>query len=138
MIWLVNMITLNTTLLHLTFLYFTLKYYYFWILQFRPCKQIAPEFEKLAGIHKGTACLIKVDVDEAADIASEYNIEAMPTFIAIKVTTLLHVLCISHSPLKDYTKHTNDHCTGNQNEPNRCITNYLLFFYSCLLFVVAL
>ena len=43
-----------------------------------PCKAIAPyvtEQSKAQGIH-----LVKVDVDEAGEIAAKYTVQAMPTF----------------------------------------------------------
>ncbi|KAF7286686.1 thioredoxin 2 [Rhynchophorus ferrugineus] len=48
-----------------------------------PCKMISPKLEELAAeftnIH-----ILKVDVDECEDIAMEYNISSMPTFVFIK------------------------------------------------------
>ena len=48
-----------------------------------PCKQIAPAFEALAAEHSDVV-FIKVDVDELEDIAEQFNVSAMPTFIAVK------------------------------------------------------
>ena len=45
-----------------------------------PCKQIAPEFEKLSAQFP-SFFFCKVDVDESADIAQNYGISAMPTFM---------------------------------------------------------
>jgi thioredoxin 1 len=47
-----------------------------------PCKMIAPKYDVLSKENKykeWTFC--KVDVDEADDIASEYGVSAMPTFL---------------------------------------------------------
>jgi thioredoxin 1 len=44
-----------------------------------PCKVIAPELEKLAGEYSNVVVL-KVDVDEAEEVAQKYDISAMPTF----------------------------------------------------------
>ncbi|ORY95052.1 thioredoxin-like protein [Syncephalastrum racemosum] len=44
-----------------------------------PCKVIGPIFEKLAEEYPDYTC-IKVDVDDAPDIAQQYGIRAMPTF----------------------------------------------------------
>lgn len=51
-----------------------------------PCKVIGPVFEKLSAQHAipGTFAFAKVDVDEAQDIAREYGISAMPTFMFFK------------------------------------------------------
>ncbi|KAI8976254.1 thioredoxin-like protein [Pilobolus umbonatus] len=45
-----------------------------------PCKLIAPKITKLAE-EKSNIKFIKVDVDEVADIASQYEIRAMPTIM---------------------------------------------------------
>merc|ERR1711899_139526 len=47
-----------------------------------PCKMIAPHLEEMS---KDTSVVfLKVDVDDCEDIAAEYKITAMPTFIFIK------------------------------------------------------
>ncbi|XP_019624246.1 PREDICTED: thioredoxin-like isoform X2 [Branchiostoma belcheri] len=48
-----------------------------------PCKMIAPVFEEMAATIPGVACG-KVDVDESDDVAAEYKISSMPTFIFFK------------------------------------------------------
>jgi len=48
-----------------------------------PCKVIAPKIEELAAEYPDVVFL-KVDVDECEDIAAEYEITAMPTFVFIK------------------------------------------------------
>ncbi|ALC39052.1 Trx-2 [Drosophila busckii] len=49
-----------------------------------PCKMIAPKLEELAQLHSEKIVVIKVDVDDCEDIAMEYNVSSMPTFIFIK------------------------------------------------------
>jgi thioredoxin 1 len=44
-----------------------------------PCKFIGPIFEKLAAEHP-EAEFVKVDVDDADDVAAAVGIQAMPTF----------------------------------------------------------
>merc|ERR1712170_344519 len=48
-----------------------------------PCKMIAPHLEEMDKTMDDVVFL-KVDVDECEDIAQEYKINAMPTFIFIK------------------------------------------------------
>ncbi|XP_071449623.1 thioredoxin-like [Hetaerina americana] len=48
-----------------------------------PCKVIGPQFESLATEHPNVVFL-KVDVDECHEIASEYAIVSVPTFIFLK------------------------------------------------------
>merc|ERR1712131_284908 len=49
-----------------------------------PCKQIAPYLESLAAQHPDNLIIVKIDVDEAEEVAMSYQVEAMPTFVAIK------------------------------------------------------
>ncbi|KAF6766685.1 thioredoxin-like protein [Ephemerocybe angulata] len=51
-----------------------------------PCHAIAPKFESLSKQHKNVNFL-KCDVDAAADVASQYRVSAMPTFVFLKGTT---------------------------------------------------
>ena len=48
-----------------------------------PCKIIAPQLEEMDKTMDDVVFL-KVDVDEAEEVAQEYNISAMPTFIFFK------------------------------------------------------
>lgn len=48
-----------------------------------PCKMIAPKLEELAK-EMPNILVLKVDVDECEDIAMEYEITSMPTFVFIK------------------------------------------------------
>jgi thioredoxin 1 len=43
-----------------------------------PCKTLAPQLDQMAR-ENPQVCFLKIDVDEADDIASEYGISAMPT-----------------------------------------------------------
>ncbi|KAK8045023.1 hypothetical protein PG993_005047 [Apiospora rasikravindrae] len=51
-----------------------------------PCKTIAPELERMAKQHSlpGLLAIAKVNVDHALDVARQYNISAMPTFLCFK------------------------------------------------------
>ncbi|XP_037929484.1 thioredoxin-2-like isoform X1 [Teleopsis dalmanni] len=49
-----------------------------------PCKMISPKLEELAKEHSEKVVVIKVDVDECEEIAMEYNVSSMPTFLFIK------------------------------------------------------
>jgi thioredoxin 1 len=58
----------------------------FWATWCPPCKMIAPLFEKSADANTrdGKFVFAKVDVDEQPDIAQQYGITAMPTFLLLK------------------------------------------------------
>lgn len=46
-----------------------------------PCRMIAPIIEDLARDFKGRAVIAKVDVDQAQNVASKYNVTSIPTVI---------------------------------------------------------
>jgi thioredoxin 1 len=48
-----------------------------------PCKHIAPKIAELA-TNTPDVVFLKVDVDEVEELASEYNISCMPTFLFLK------------------------------------------------------
>ncbi|XP_057654315.1 thioredoxin-2-like [Diorhabda carinulata] len=48
-----------------------------------PCKMISPKVEELS-LEYTDVIFIKVDVDDFEDIAMEYNVSSMPTFVFIK------------------------------------------------------
>lgn len=49
-----------------------------------PCKMMAPVVEELAAEYKGKAKVGKLNTDETQDIAIEYGIMSIPTFIVFK------------------------------------------------------
>ena len=59
-----------------------LLYSYIFYIFFRcgPCKFIAPIFEQMAADAGDKAIFVKVDVDNADDVAAACGIRAMPTF----------------------------------------------------------
>ena len=48
-----------------------------------PCKMIAPVIAELATEYEGKATILKVDVDQANDVAWEYNITSIPTIVML-------------------------------------------------------
>jgi len=51
----------------------------FWAPWCGPCRMVSPEFEKMAAAHGGAAKFVKVNVDEAGEVASRYGIMSIPT-----------------------------------------------------------
>ncbi|MFV0246807.1 MAG: thioredoxin [Mycoplasmatales bacterium] len=48
-----------------------------------PCQQLAPELERLNELDS-SANIIKVNIDEANEVASEYGVMSIPTMILFK------------------------------------------------------
>jgi len=53
-----------------------------------PCRVIGPEVVNFATLYP-QVLFLKVDVDECDDVAVEYNIESMPTFLFIKQSKVI-------------------------------------------------
>ncbi|KAH7083903.1 thioredoxin [Paraphoma chrysanthemicola] len=51
-----------------------------------PCKQIAPIYNQLSTQHTSTGkfAFVKVNVDEQGELAAQYGVTAMPTFLIFK------------------------------------------------------
>lgn len=56
----------------------------FWAPWCGPCKMMAPAFESLGQEYADKAQFVKVNVDQADDIASKYGIRGIPTVIVFK------------------------------------------------------
>jgi thioredoxin 1 len=53
----------------------------FWAEWCGPCKMIAPLLDQIADAHVGKVQIGKVDVDKNQDLASQYNVRAIPTLL---------------------------------------------------------
>lgn len=49
-----------------------------------PCKMMAPVIEKIAEESNDNVKICKINVDEAPDIATQYGVMSIPTFILFK------------------------------------------------------
>jgi thioredoxin len=56
----------------------------FWAPWCGPCKMIAPTIEELANDYGGKVKIGKLNTDENPNVASEYNISAIPTVMLFK------------------------------------------------------
>ncbi|XP_017484976.1 PREDICTED: thioredoxin-2 [Rhagoletis zephyria] len=56
-----------------------------------PCKIISPKLEELAAHYSDKAVVLKVNVDDCEEIALEYNVTSMPTFVFIKGKHIIDV-----------------------------------------------
>lgn len=53
----------------------------FWAEWCGPCRQIAPLLDTIAKEHAGKVTIGKVNVDHSSDLASQFQISAIPTII---------------------------------------------------------
>ena len=53
----------------------------FWASWCMPCRMMEPVVEKLAEQHAGKLKIAKVNVDEEGELAAQYNIVSIPTFL---------------------------------------------------------
>lgn len=51
----------------------------FWAPWCGPCRMVAPEIDKLAGRAGGSVKFVKLNVDEAQEIAVQYGVMSIPT-----------------------------------------------------------
>ncbi len=56
----------------------------FWAEWCGPCRAIAPVLEELSGEMAGRLKIVKVNVDEAPDLAQQYEVRSIPTLLVIK------------------------------------------------------
>ena len=56
----------------------------FWAEWCGPCRAIAPTLEDLSKELAGKLKIVKVNVDESPDLASEFGIRSIPTLLLIK------------------------------------------------------
>lgn len=56
----------------------------FWAEWCGPCRMVGPVVEELANDYDGKVKFVKVNVDEANELASKYNVFSIPTLVIIK------------------------------------------------------
>ncbi len=55
----------------------------FWAEWCGPCRMVSPVVEELASEYEGKVNFVKVNVDEANELASKYNVFSIPTLAII-------------------------------------------------------
>jgi len=56
----------------------------FWAPWCGPCRMVSPSLERLARTHPGEVKVVKLNVDEAPDLASEYRAMSIPLLVVIR------------------------------------------------------
>ena len=56
----------------------------FWAPWCGPCRMIAPVLEELSAEYNGSAKIVKVNIDENPNLATQYNVMSIPTMIIFK------------------------------------------------------
>lgn len=69
----------------------------FWAAWCGPCQMLAPIIEELEKEYEGKAKILKANVDEQAELASEYAIVSIPTMIIFKNGKVVKKLVGVHS-----------------------------------------
>lgn len=54
-----------------------------------PCKMMAPELKKFAGNHTDTVRVLKVDIDKNPAVASQFQVQSVPTLILFRKGKIL-------------------------------------------------
>ena len=49
-----------------------------------PCKALAPILDRVAGGYAGKAAFVKINTEEAPDLAARYGIRGVPTLVFVK------------------------------------------------------
>ena len=56
----------------------------FWATWCGPCRMMGPVVEELAKEYEGSVKVGKLDIDENSDIAGQYGVMSVPTFLVFK------------------------------------------------------
>lgn len=62
----------------------------FWAEWCGPCKRYGPIFEEVAKEKGGAMKFVKVNVDEAGEIAAQFGVQSIPTTIIFKDGKVVH------------------------------------------------
>jgi thioredoxin 1 len=78
----------------------------FWAEWCGPCKALSPILDEIATELNGKANVMKVNVDEASDLAQKYGIRGIPTLIFFKNGEVKSTL-VGNQPKQEIVKNIN-------------------------------
>ena len=78
----------------------------FWAEWCGPCKALAPILEEISG-EMADAKIVKVNVDEAGELAQQYGIRGIPTLIFFKSGEVKSTL-VGNQPKAEIVRNIND------------------------------
>lgn len=79
----------------------------FWAEWCGPCKALAPILEEISNEVNGSAKVVKVNVDEAGELAQQYGIRGIPTLIFFKGGEVKSTL-VGNQPKAEILKNINE------------------------------
>lgn len=79
----------------------------FWAEWCGPCKALAPVLDEIATELSSSANVVKINVDENADLAQKYGIRGIPTLIFFKGGEVKSTL-VGNQPKTEIVKNLND------------------------------
>jgi thioredoxin 2 len=56
----------------------------FWAPWCGPCRMVTPALERLAAAHTGDLKIVKLNVDEASEIAGRYRVQGIPLLVLVR------------------------------------------------------
>lgn len=80
----------------------------FWATWCGPCKMTEPVIDELATEYAGKVKIGKVDVDQQAELAQQFNVMSVPTFLMFKGGEPVGSLTGAY-PKPEFEKLINDH-----------------------------
>ncbi|MFO0705188.1 MAG: thioredoxin [Candidatus Andersenbacteria bacterium] len=97
----------------------------FWAVWCGPCKTVEPIVDKLSTTYAGKLKIVKLNVDENADIAQRYGVMSIPTFIVFnkgqKIDTFVGALPedLFSQKLEAILGHLAEHHSPNDHGQNQ-------------------
>ncbi|XP_073829615.1 thioredoxin-2-like [Musca autumnalis] len=84
-----------------------------------PCKLITPQLEELSTLYSEDVVVLKINVDECEEIAMDYNVTGMPTFVFVKNHKIIDQIVGGNSEklTKNIEKYVHDAIPNNQAIP---------------------